>query len=80
MSEDSHCQHLWGTEPELVETAFGEVHSPLCEHCGAVKLIEEHRASERRRADFAARLINLPAAAPERPRVHAHQTQIFPDV
>ncbi len=76
------CEHKWGIEPEEVETALGTVHSPLCVHCGAVKLVEENRAAERRRADWAARPINMipsnvpPAGAP---RVHPFQVEFFPD-
>lgn len=48
---DEACVHSWG-EPEEVELGLGTLRSPLCKHCGAVKLQEEHRAHERRRIEF----------------------------
>jgi hypothetical protein len=83
MNEESHCIHLWGDTPELVETSLGDLNSPLCKHCGAVKIVEEHRASERRRLDIAARLINRPPPVASNippagaPPVHPFQSEIF---
>lgn len=42
------CEHSWG-DPEVVEVRMGIVHSPLCKHCGAVKLEVGGQAAERRR-------------------------------
>jgi hypothetical protein len=86
MTDESHCIHLWGDTPELVETSLGELCSPLCQHCGAVKLEEEHRAHERRRQEIAARLINRPTPLATSippagaPPVHPFQSQLFTDV
>lgn len=82
MSDDTQCLHTWGA-PELVECALGELNSPLCVHCGAVKLVEENRAAERQRAAYAARPVNRPVLATNIPpagvRVHPFQTEIFTD-
>lgn len=75
---------MWSDEAELVETPHGCFRSPLCRHCGAVKVTEERRASEaRRRQETAAagprpgppaKPDPVPTAAPV---VHDHQIQFF---
>lgn len=57
--DDEPCVHSWG-EPEEVELGLGTLWSPLCKHCGAVKLQEEHRAHERRRIEFMLQSANAP--------------------
>jgi hypothetical protein len=43
MNDDTEdCVHTWG-EAELCETRLGNISSPVCRHCGAVKLLEEQR-------------------------------------
>jgi hypothetical protein len=61
MIEDACKSHEWG-EAELVESLLlgRELMSPLCRHCGAVKLEEDLRASDRHRAALAERPINRP--------------------
>lgn len=41
---DDPCYHLWG-EAELCETRLGNIMSPTCRHCGAVKIVEQQRAA-----------------------------------
>jgi hypothetical protein len=84
VSDDTQCLHEWGP-PELVECALGELNSPLCVHCGAVKLVEENRAAERRRLAYAAQPINRPPVMasnipPAGKKVHAVQLQVFTDL
>lgn len=78
MSPDTGCDHEWGSEPELVETGLGELLSPLCKHCGAVKLVEEDRAADRRYREIAEKLYQ-PKPAPK-PPVHTHQVKFFEEV
>lgn len=40
---DELCDHQWG-EAELCETRLGNIMSPTCRHCGAVKIVEQQRA------------------------------------
>lgn len=54
------CEHVWG-DVEEVELGIGIVHSPLCKHCGAVKLEVGRRVAERRRQDW----IDQNAVAPK---------------
>lgn len=53
------CTHEWGPA-ELVETGMGEINSPICNHCGEVKLVHEQRAARRHHEEIAARPINRP--------------------
>ena len=59
IQDEAACVHSWG-EPEEVELGLGTLLSPLCRHCGAVKIQEENRAYERRRLAFALQPINQP--------------------
>lgn len=86
MSADG-CLHLWSAECEEVEVHLGTVKSPLCVHCGAVKLVVEEEATRRARIDLSARMQALYAGAgrtnqppPGSPPVHPFQTEIFSDV
>lgn len=84
MSDDT-CQHTWGP-CEIVECSLGEVNSPLCVHCGAVKLVEETRAAQRRHAEYIARPVNFPAPVKTNippagaPPVHPFQTEFATDI
>jgi hypothetical protein len=40
--EADNCEHRWG-EAELCETSMGNVTSPTCRDCGAVKIVVESR-------------------------------------
>lgn len=40
--EPDNCDHQWGPG-ELCETPLGNVMSPTCRHCGAVKIVVEQR-------------------------------------
>lgn len=63
---DDQCDHVWG-EPEEVELAgMGVVHSPLCKHCGAVKLEVGRQAAERRRMAWLEREAIAPAVVNSR--------------
>lgn len=53
------CKHEWGPA-ELVETGMGEMNSPICKHCGAVKLLHDEEANRRHRAEVLQRTINRP--------------------
>lgn len=82
---DDICRHEWG-EAELCEiSSHGNVHSPVCRHCGAVKFEVDLEAGRRERLALAERPINLPAALatnlpPAGKRVHPFQQQFFTDV
>lgn len=80
---DDICHHEWG-EAELCEiSSHGNVHSPVCRHCGAVKFEVDLEAGRRERRAIAERPINLPLATNAVPaglRVHAHQVQFFTDL
>lgn len=58
---DENCQHSWG-EVEEVESLMGIIYSPICRHCGAVKLEVGRQAAERRRVDAVAKHSVLQAA------------------
>ncbi len=55
------CEHAWG-EVEEVELGIGIVHSPLCKHCGAVKLEVGRQVAERRRQAWLEREVRVPTA------------------
>lgn len=76
------CEHKWSKLAELCETGMGELLSPICVECGAVKLVEDQRRAARQHAEIAARPINLPPALaantpPAGARVHTHQAEFF---
>lgn len=70
------CEHRWG-EAELCETPFGNVFSPTCRDCGAVKLVEERRRPVVTRMPAATAPIstNIPPAGA--PAVHPYQAEFF---
>ena len=78
---DEACEvHFWG-EAEDCETSLGNMWSPVCKHCGAVKLEVDRRARsraevDRRLAQAAEIKTNIPPAGVV---VHPFQTEIFTD-
>jgi hypothetical protein len=60
--DDQACTHEWGP-PEEVELGIGTVFSPLCTHCGAVKLQLGEQAWRRQRVEIAMRPINQERAS-----------------
>lgn len=79
---DDVCHHEWG-EAELCEiSSHGNVHSPVCRHCGAVKFEVDLEAGRRERLAIAARPINYPGPVQTNTpkagvRVHRHQVEFF---
>ena len=76
------CDHQWGPA-ELCETHLGEVQSPLCKHCGSVKLLVEEEQARRNHAALSERMNRLwhgTNLAPREVRVHQHQTEIFTEL
>lgn len=71
--EPDNCEHQWG-EAELCETRVGNIMSPTCQHCGAVKVLEQQRRTVVRPPAPAIQTNIPPAGAP---RVHPFQTELF---
>lgn len=67
---DEQCDHSWGGTEE-VETSGGIVHSPLCRHCGAVKLEVGRQRAERQRQAWIDREVVAPLTAADKTLVEA---------
>lgn len=81
--EPEVCDHSWG-DAEMCETPLGNISSPVCRHCGAVKLVEDRRRSIPRPL----RPVSIPPPAPIPPaiitnappagvKVHPFQLEFF---